>query len=187
MLHVQEACTIPCVRVVCLQLIIIALKGLVILQLHTEEDCLLENVPCMWPVISRGPCLRAGSRRENQTIASGQQEKAQGELAHVLIGAHSVLLVFSQAGEVKRAAASASAAFHKAVLNEFSDILDAIMQCPAANEKGADLDRAQQAFGRLQVILTDCSLHTALMLSMLPSSLHRTHHHGTGLAPHTFS
>ena len=106
----RKPCTIPCVRVVCLQLIIVPLKGLVILQLHAEKDCLLENVPCMWPVISRGPCLRAGSRREIQDVASGQQEKAQGELAHVLIGAHSVLLVFSQAGEAKRAAASASAA-----------------------------------------------------------------------------
>ena len=50
---------------------------------------------------------------ERLRMTSAEQEKAQRELAHVLTEAHSVLLVFSQAGEVERAAASALAASHK--------------------------------------------------------------------------
>ena len=38
---------VPCVCVVGLQLIIVALKGSVILHLYAEEDCLLQDITCM--------------------------------------------------------------------------------------------------------------------------------------------
>ena len=52
----------------------------------------------------------------------------------MLIGAHSVLLVSSQAGEVTRAAASASAAVTKESVKNHSDILD--VNCALSGCKG---------------------------------------------------
>ena len=44
--HSTEECRIPCVCVVGLQLVIVALESSVILHLYAKEHSLLQDVPC---------------------------------------------------------------------------------------------------------------------------------------------
>ncbi len=90
----------PCVCVVALQLIIVALKGSVVLHLYAEENCLLQDISCM---VKERSATRDGEHGDLQALIV--VEWLHGSYA--LVGAPSELLASSQAVEEGQVAASA--------------------------------------------------------------------------------